>query len=63
MPMLLFSGVFRAVSTGWPPHSEGAVSGPPSRASLSQVQSLARNGLNMLSQSHAHVSPGTTNQR
>lgn len=54
---------FSGVSTGLQQHSNVAVGGNTSKASLSQVQTLALNGLNMLSQSQTQDSSSTKDKR
>lgn len=59
----VLSYVFSGLSTGCQQHSNVAVSGNTTQASLSQVQNLALNGLNMLSQSQTHALSGTKDKR
>lgn len=59
----VLSHVFSGLSTGCQQHSNVAVSSNTTLASLSQVQTLALNGLNMLSQSQTQASPGTKDRR
>lgn len=55
--------VFSGFSAGFLQHSNDAVGGSTSKASLGQLQSLAMNGLNMLSQSQTQCLSSTKNQR
>lgn len=59
----VLSYVFSGLSTGCRQRSNVAVNGNSTQASLSQVQTLALNGLNMLSQSQTQASSGTKNKR
>lgn len=59
----VLSDAFSGLSAGCRQRSNVAVSGNTTQASLSQVQTLALNGLNMLSQSQTQASSGTKDKR
>lgn len=59
----VLSYTFSGLSTGCLQRSNVTVGGNATQASLSQVQTLALNGLNMLSQSQTQASSGTKDKR